>query len=66
MPGVCYEYWNAVHGNTPEEVKQDAEGLQIMRTLGNRMVYLLKSLAVAQNSILTPPPEDRINTNFIR
>ena len=37
MPVVSSNYWNMVHGNTPEEVKQDEEGLQIMRTLGNNM-----------------------------
>lgn len=44
MPVVSSNYWNMVHGNTPEEVKQDAEGLQIMRTLGNNMAWLLKSI----------------------
>ena len=33
MPVVSSNYWNMVHGNTPEEVKQDLEGLQIMRCL---------------------------------
>ena len=32
MPIVSSQYWNSVHGNTPEEVRQDKEGLQIMRT----------------------------------
>ena len=66
MPVVSSQYWNAVHGNTPDDVKQDKEGLQIMRTLGNRMAWLLKSLAVAKSSVQLPPPEERINTNFIR
>jgi len=30
-PIATSRYWNMVHGNTPEEVKQDEEGLQIMR-----------------------------------
>ncbi|MGL5311637.1 MAG: flavodoxin family protein, partial [Peptostreptococcaceae bacterium] len=34
MPIVSSQYWNMVHGNTPEEVKQDLEGLQTMRVLG--------------------------------
>lgn len=29
LPSCIYR--NMVHGNTPDEVKQDAEGLQIMR-----------------------------------
>lgn len=31
MPVVSSNYWNMVHGNKPEEVLQDQEGLQIMR-----------------------------------
>jgi len=31
-----------VHGQTPEDVKQDIEGLQIMRTLGRNMIFFLK------------------------
>ena len=42
MPIVSSQYWNSVHGNTPEEVRQDKEGLQIMRTLGDNMAWLLK------------------------
>jgi len=42
MPVVSSQYWNAVHGNTPEEVQRDFEGLQIMRTLGNNMAWLIK------------------------
>ena len=42
MPVVSSQYWNAVHGNTPEEVMQDKEGLQIMRTLGRNMAWLFK------------------------
>jgi len=37
MPIVSSQYWNTVHGNTPEEVKQDLEGMQTMRTLGKNM-----------------------------
>ena len=44
MPIVSSQYWNMVHGNTPEEVKQDLEGMQTMRVLGQNMAWLLKSL----------------------
>ena len=33
MPIVTSNYWNEVHGNTPEEVRKDEEGMQTMRTL---------------------------------
>lgn len=67
MPVVSSNYWNMVHGNTPEEVKQDAEGLQIMRTLGNNMAWLLKSIEAGKKAgIQAPDQEEKIKTNFIR
>jgi multimeric flavodoxin WrbA len=63
---VPSQYWNMVHGNTPEEVQQDQEGLQIMRTLGKNMAWLLKLLASGkENGIQIPLAEARIATNFI-
>lgn len=67
MPVVSSNYWNMVHGNTPEEVKQDAEGLQIMRTLGNNMAWLLKSIEAGRKAgVQAPEQEEKIKTNFIR
>jgi multimeric flavodoxin WrbA len=66
MPVVSSQYWNAVHGNTPDEVRQDAEGLQIMRTLGQNMAWLLKSLEAAKPFAAAPEPEPPARTNFIR
>ncbi|MDR2771735.1 MAG: flavodoxin family protein [Clostridiales Family XIII bacterium] len=64
MPVVSSQYWNSVHGNTPDEVRQDAEGLQVMRTLGRNMAWLLQSIKAG--NLPTPEPEPRVNTNFIR
>ena len=67
MPVVASQYWNMVHGNTPEEVKQDQEGLQIMRTLGNNMAWLLKCIAAGkEQGIDFPQREPAVKTNFIR
>ncbi|WFR57470.1 flavodoxin family protein [Anaerocolumna sp. AGMB13025] len=67
MPVVSSQYWNMVHGNTPEEVKQDLEGLQTMRTLGRNMAWLLKSIQAGKEAgIPLPEKEERIATNFIR
>ncbi|MDR1961316.1 MAG: flavodoxin family protein [Gracilibacteraceae bacterium] len=66
MPVVPSQYWNAVHGNSPEEVRQDLEGLQIMRTLGRNMAWLVKSLAAAKDIVPRPEAEVRVRTNFIR
>lgn len=67
MPIVSSQYWNMVHGNTPEEVRQDLEGLQTMRTLGNNMAWLLKCIeAGKEQGIGYPEAEPRISTNFVR
>lgn len=61
---VSSQYWNMVHGFTPEDVKQDGEGLQTMRVLGRNMAYLLKCLDAGKD-IPKPQTEKRIMTNFI-
>lgn len=67
MPVVSSQYWNMVHGNTPEEVKQDLEGMQTMRLLGKNMAWLLKSIQAGKESGITlPTKEPRAVTNFIR
>ncbi len=66
MPIVSGNYWNEVHGNTPEEVAKDEEGLQTMRVLGNNMAWLLKCLALGKEAGLAPVTEPKIKTNFIR
>lgn len=67
MPIVSSQYWNMVHGNTPEEVKQDLEGLQTMRVLGRNLAWLMKCIELGKsNNIVRPELEDRIATNFIR
>lgn len=67
MPIVSSQYWNMVHGNTPEEVLKDEEGMQTMRTLANNMVWLLKSIEAGKNQgVKLPENEEIISTNFIR
>ena len=67
MPVVASQYWNQVHGNTPEEVRQDAEGLQIMRTLARNMAWLLRCMeAGRQAGVALPEREAPVRTNFIR
>lgn len=66
MPVVSSQYWNSVHGNTPEEVKKDLEGLQVMRTLARNMAWLLRCIDHAKYAIPKPEEEPRIATNFIR
>lgn len=64
MPVVSSQYWNNVHGLCADDVKGDEEGLQIMRTLGRNMAWMLKCIADGKTPV--PAPEPRISTNFIR
>jgi multimeric flavodoxin WrbA len=67
MPIVTSTYWNMVHGNTPEEVLQDLEGLQVMRNLGTNLAWVLKSLEVAKaQGVAVPTAENTYRTDFIR
>lgn len=54
-------------GATPAESKNDAEGMQIMKTLGKNMAFFLKCKeAGIRNGIGLPHKEDVDYTNFIR
>ena len=67
MPVVSSTYWPMVHGNTPEEVLQDAEGLQTMRNLAANMVWMLKCIEAGKAAGIEPPvAETGSRTNFIR
>jgi multimeric flavodoxin WrbA len=66
MPVVSSQYWNSVHGNTAEEVRNDKEGMQIMRTLGRNMAFLIKSIQLGKEKYGLPDKEERVHTNFIR
>lgn len=66
MPVASSQYWNSVHGNTPEEVLKDEEGLQVMRTLGKNMAFLVKSIALGKEKYGLPEKEAKVATNFIR
>ena len=67
MPIVSSQYWNSVHGNTPDEVRQDLEGLQTMRVLADNMAWLLKSIEAGRTAgVPYPAYEKKIATNYIR
>lgn len=67
MPVISSSYWNMVHGNTPEQVMEDKEGLQIMRHLGLNMAWMLKCIEAGKNAGINKPElDEKIMTNFIR
>lgn len=66
MPTVGSSYWNMVHGNRPEEVLQDVEGLQTMRNIAHNMAWLLKCIEEGRKQGILPQTESGSWTNFIR
>lgn len=67
MPVISSQYWNMVHGFTPEDVQKDLEGLQTMRTLGKNMAWFLKCReAGIKAGVPFPVREETTPTNFIR
>ena len=65
MPIASSQYWNSVHGCTPGEAEEDAEGLQTMRTLAKNMTFLMKSIALGKEKYGLPEKEQPVQTNFI-
>lgn len=67
MPLVPSNYWNQVHGQKPEDVLRDEEGMQTMRILGENMAWLLKCIEAGRAAgVPEPNAEPKIKTNFIR
>ena len=66
MPIASGQYWNGIHGQTPGQAEQDAEGLQMMRTLARNMVFLMKSIQLGKKEFGLPEKEPSQWTNFIR
>ena len=68
MPMVPSQYWNMVHGIAPQDVLKDEEGLQIMRNLGVKMAWMLRSIQAGRQAGVPAPvlEEPPLRTNFIR
>ena len=71
---ICYSemlvptsnYWNVIHGTKPGEATKDEEGVQIMRTLGKNMAWLMKLVEHGKDTIAPPDRENKVYMNFIR
>ena len=66
MPVASGYYWNSVHGMTPGEAAQDAEGLRNVRMVARNMAFLIKSIALGREKFGLPVKEKGEVTNFIR
>jgi multimeric flavodoxin WrbA len=62
-PTPCPEI---IHGCVPDEVLQDAEGVDTMKKLGRNIAWILKMKEAAQETVSPPPYQERIYMNFIR
>lgn len=67
MPLISGQYWPMVHGSNPEQVEEDAEGLQIMRSVGANMAWILRCVEAGRAAGINPPePEAPIRTDFYK
>ncbi len=66
MPIASGQYWNGIHGREPGEANEDAEGLQMMRTLARNMVFLMRGIEMAKEKYGVPAREPFTNTDFVR
>lgn len=64
VPGS--QYWNGVHGRNPGEANEDAEGMQVMRTLAHNAVFLMRSIELGKEKYGLPQKEERLVTDFVR
>ena len=66
MPIYASQYWNMAYGRKVGEASLDEEGMQIMRTLANNMVFLMRSIELGKEKYGLPIKEKHVSTNFIR
>lgn len=66
MPIASSCYWNSIHGRDIGEAVQDAEGINVMRTLAENMSFLIKSIALGKEKYGIPEAGEHVSTNFVR
>ena len=59
-------YWNVIHGHNGAEIKQDAEGVAVLKIVGRTMSWLIKSLGATKEQYPCPDMNKGVATNFIR
>ncbi len=64
MPVVSSQYWNSVHGDRPEEVRADKEGMQTLRLTADNMAWLLRCREAA--GVEPFEREVRVKTSFYK
>jgi hypothetical protein len=59
-------YWNAIHGGSPGEVLEDAEGISVLKNLAQNMAWMLNMKEYSKTAFPEPQSIKREWTNFIR
>lgn len=66
MPSISGNYPGIIHGTSAEEIEEDREGLQTIRSIVDNMVWLIRCIEAGKNiGINHPAPEEKIKTNYI-
>ena len=63
---VTSDYWGAVHGADPGEVRQDTEGMEVIAKLARNVAWAVRVIDAAKGRIDPPETNKRTFTNFIR
>ena len=63
---VTSDYWGAVHGADPGEVRRDEEGMAVVAKLARNIAWTVKVIDAAKGKIDPPQTNARPFYNFIR
>ncbi|MEQ3170106.1 flavodoxin family protein [Dysosmobacter welbionis] len=59
MPVISSRYWNMVHGQTPEQVLADVEGIRNLKMLAKNMVWFLRCKEAGKQAGVELPDYNR-------
>jgi len=68
MPIVTSCYWPMVHGSDPVQAEQDEEGMEVMRTMGRNMGWLLNCISLGKQAGVAFPAGENPHhrSDFVR
>ncbi len=58
MPIISSRYWNMVYGSTPEQVREDIEGMRNLRILAKNMTWFLRCKEAGEKLGVPKPDYD--------
>mgnify|MGYP001485586477 CR=1 FL=1 len=67
MPVVSSQYWNVGFGSNGDQLAEDEEGAETMKTLASNMVWMLKCIEAGRKAgVDWPDNGGKKRTNFVR